>query len=78
MTQWLQVSCPVLGISWSLVSGEGCRGLSMVLGKDKISQVLRLDWVQMQLTAKPGSLHLTEKSLNTGFGAMVPYILLQL
>lgn len=50
----------------------------MVLGKDKISQVLRLDWVQMQLTAKPGSLHLTEKSLNTGFGATVPYSLLQL
>lgn len=72
-------SCPdVLGISWSLVWGEGCRGLSMVLGKDKISQVLRLDLVQVHLAAKPDSLHLTEKSLNTGFGATVPYILYQL
>ena len=72
-------SCPdVLSISWSLVSGEGCRGLSMVLGKDKISQVLRLDLVQVHLAAKPGSLYLIEKSLNTGFGATVPYVLFQL
>ena len=49
----------------------------MVLGKDKISQVLRLDLVQVHLAAKSDSLHLTEKSLNAGFGATVPYILFQ-
>lgn len=49
----------------------------MELGKGKISQVLRLDLVQVRLGAKPGSLHLTKKSLNTGFRAMTPRILFQ-
>lgn len=52
--------------------------LSVALGEDKISQVLRLDLVQVRLAAKPGSLLLTKKSLNTGFRVMAPEILLQL
>ena len=51
--------------------------LSVALGEDKISQVLRLD-LSIWLQSQAGSLLLTKKSLNTGFRVMAPEILFQL